>query len=98
MSNKPFKIIISIIVVLLLFVIAIHITPSGTIRFYLALHGHPIDAVKSSIRQGGFFKRSWAAPQAYGWQFTSNGNNTYFFYLNKNFLGLWTVTSVGTGP
>jgi len=42
---------------------------------------------------------------AYGWQFFVEGyrdrrlgEKLCFFYINKNPLGLWTVTSVGTGP
>lgn len=97
MLNKPFKIMISIVIVLLLLVIALHLTPSGAIRFYIAVHGDPLVAVKVTIHQGGFFTSNWAA-QAYGWQFSVDGYNLHFFYLSRNLLGLWTITSAGTGP
>lgn len=93
-----------IAVLIFLSVIVFHLTPTGTIRFYIALHGSPIAAVKVKITPGGYHEPHWATT-AYGWQFFVEGyrdrrlgEELCFFYLSKNPLGLWTVTSVGTGP
>jgi hypothetical protein len=92
-------------VILIFFVVVVfHLTPTGAIRFYVALHGSPFAAAKVKITPGGFYERHWATT-AYGWQFFVEGyrerqlgQEVHFFYLNKSFVGLWTVTSVGTGP
>ncbi|MDA8337342.1 MAG: hypothetical protein M0Z41_20555 [Peptococcaceae bacterium] len=97
MLKKPARNMILILIILLLLFIARHLTPSGAIRFYIAVHGDPLAAINVSIHQGGFFKRSWAA-QAYGWQFSVDGYYLCFFYLSRDSLGLWRVTSAGTGP
>lgn len=92
------------VVLLFLLVIIFHLTPAGAIRFYVALHGSPFAAAKVKIVPGGFYEHHMDTT-AYGWQFFVEGyrerrlgQEVHFFYLNKSPVGLWTVTSVGTGP
>jgi hypothetical protein len=86
-------------VLIVLLVIAIHLTPAGTIRFYIAVHGSPLAVAKVVITGPGYFDRN------YGWQYIVEGytdpvtyNEIRFFYLRRNAVGLWKVTTAGTGP
>jgi hypothetical protein len=100
--GRTFKLTMMGIAIVLLLIIALSLTPVGAIRLYIAVHGDLPDAVRVTIHQGGFFEHSrWS--DAYGWQFFVDGwynvyrQHLYFIYLNRNSLGLWSVTSAGTG-
>ncbi|TYP49265.1 hypothetical protein [Thermosediminibacter litoriperuensis] len=93
------KKILSAVVLIVLLVIAIHLTPAGAIRFYIAVHGGPLAVAKVVITGPGYFDRN------YGWQHIVEGYNApvtgmeiRFFYVRRNAVWLWKVTTAGTGP
>ncbi|MGB9813233.1 MAG: hypothetical protein ACPLRZ_05310 [Thermovenabulum sp.] len=96
MALKP-KYIAVIFILILSMIIVFHLTPGGAIRFYIAFHGNPFAAVKAIIIPGYFLDCGWQYIVE-GYNDRETGEKLCFFYLRKNAVGLWVVTSVGTGP
>lgn len=99
--KKKVLLVVTLILLVAIVVIFIdfHRTHKGAIRFYILFFKDPWAISNVTISPGDYVDQRYG--QQYiveGYTNQQTGMEVRFFYLRKNRLGLWEVTSAGTGP